>query len=330
MKFLKVLFNPIFLLAAGLHAGFLLIPVAGGSSEDLVPAPDPEGESITVTRIPPKGDSPANPSTGQNAPAKRPTAGAQTASANQTAAGSGTRQPRSQSDKSQSPGGQRSSGSSDVNDASNDDQAQSPSANNSAPGLPDLPAEPDVSNTEGVSVAVSPAEPAAQAAPTLIALKESADDRSIPQRLQDFLARLQYGWQGTREGVAADAQAAWIAELPSAIQTASPQKLEKPLDISYPVTIEAEEGPRQIYSCLNPIPKPGRIGAVVAADGTISGDPELLRSSGYPFLNDVALKQIQDYEDFPVENTQKVYTVPFEVNYDEDACLGLAELSVAP
>ncbi|MEM7066750.1 MAG: hypothetical protein AAF572_26735 [Cyanobacteria bacterium P01_B01_bin.77] len=335
MNFLKVLFNPIFLLAAGLHAGLLLIPVAGGSSEDLVPAPDPEGESITVTRIPPKRDKPAKPSAGQSPPrANRPATVAQTASSKKTTAAANA---RSQSTKARSQGDQSSSssnsasasasngGSSGDNQTSNSQNTPAASSDNTTPGLPDLP---DNTTPDSVPVTVSPDEVVNQVAPTLIALREGADRRSVPQRLQDFLARLQYSLQSTRD--VATAQTAWLEKLEEqSVVLASPQELEKPLEISYPVTIAAEEGPRQIYTCLSPLPKQGLIGAVVDAEGAIAGEPALLRSSGYPFLNDVALQKIQDYKNFPTENTQKIYTVPFDVNYDEDTCLSLAELSAA-
>lgn len=328
MNFLKVLFNPIFLLAVGLHAGLLMIPVAGGSSEDLVPAPDPEGESITVTRIPPKRNKPA-PGAGQLPPkANRPATVGQTASVRQTAASSN--QPSSQSDQSRSRGGQRSSSNSASGSSSDNNSPSTPSQDTPAPpadgpGLPDLP---DGNTTPDSVAATVPSDALAnQAAPTLIALREGADTRSVPQRLKDFLARLQYSLQGTRDVAAA--QAAWLAKLEEqpAIQLSSPQELEKPLEISYPVTIAEEEGPRQIYTCLSPLPKQGLIGAVVDANGAIAGEPTLLRSSGYPFLNDVALQKIQDYENFPAENTQKIYTVLFDVKYDEDACLSLADIS---
>lgn len=323
MNFLKVLFNPIFLLAVGLHAGLLMIPVAGGSSEDLVPAPDPEGESITVTRIPPKRDKPAKPSTSQSSSsANRLATVGQTASSKKATAAASA---RSQSTQPRSQGGQSSSNDSSTNGGENPSSSNSqntPAASTDGPGLPDLPDE----TPDSVPVTVSPDETANQEAPSLIALREGVDTRSVPQRLKDFLARLQYSLQGTRE--VESTQAAWLAKLEEqSAGLSSPQELEKPLEISYPVTITEDEGPRQIYTCLSPLPKQGLIGAVVDAEGAIAGEPALLRSSGYPFLNDVALQKIQDYENFPTENIQKIYTVPFNVNYDEDACLSLADIS---
>lgn len=322
MNFLKVLFNPIFLLAAGLHAGLLLIPVAGGSSEDLVPAPDPEGESITVTRIPPP-TSAVNPGT-----ANRPATSPQTANKQKSTATAGTRQrpgQRTQSPQSSQRPNRNSSTDGDSSSQASTNSDAPMTSDEPAPGLPDLP-----SDTNRVPVAVSPAEPVAQAAPTLVALSEGLDQRSVPERLRKFLARLQYRWKGTQDWTVADAQAAWLAELRPTVSAESLQALDKPLAISYPVTIEEEEGPRQIHRCLNPRPEAGLIGTVVDTDGAIAGEPKLLRSSGYPFINDVALREIQNYKEFPNERGQKIYTVPFEVDYDEDACIGLAELSVDP
>ena len=316
MNILKVLFNPIFLLAAGLHAGLLLIPIAGGSSEDIVPAPDPDGESITVTRIPP---APAEPDT-----AKRSATPPRRTASSPTAAKPQGRQ-STQSSQASKDSRPNSSGSSTSGDSSGERPADSDNTTETepAPGLPQLPQD-----SGNVPVAVSPAEPAVQTAPTLAALSEGLDERSVPQRLQDFLARLQYRWQGTQERSVADAQAAWLADLQTPERAL--QALDKPLAISYPVTIEEDEGPRQIYRCLAPQPEAGLMGVVVDTDGAIAGEPKLLRSSGYPFINDVALREIQNYGEFPDRNSQQVYTVPFEVDYDADACLGLAELSVEP
>ncbi|MBE9069761.1 hypothetical protein IQ260_24260 [Leptolyngbya cf. ectocarpi LEGE 11479] len=327
MNFLKVLFNPIFLLAVGLHAGLLMIPVAGGSSENVVPAPDPEGESITVTRIPPKRDKSAKPGASQSPPsATRPTAVGQAANSKKATAAVSARsqtKPRSQGDQRSSRSSSSTNGDSSGETSNIQNTSAAPSENPA--GLPDLP---DNTTTDSVPVTVSSNEVAEQKAPTLIALRAGADTRSVPQRLQEFLARLQYSLQGTRDVAAA--QTAWLAKLEEqSAGLSAPQELEKPLEISYPVTITEEEGPRQIYSCLSPLPKQGLIGAVVDADGAIATEPALLRSSGYPFLNDVALQKIQDYENFPTENTQKIYTVPFDVNYDEDACLSLADISAA-
>ena len=350
MNVLKLLFNPIFLLAAGLHAGLLLIPVAGGSSEGLVPAPDPEGESISVTRIPPKAAKPAKPGTaGQaaapkaNLPATTPATTTQAPTSSKPTTGTNNNQQRSQSNTRSQSGQQRSSGSgSSSNRASNrgsqtngsrrnnrNNRSNQTARNNQPPGLPDLPNNTNtVPNTVPVTV---PSEGSTQKAPTLTALREGADSQGIPSLLKDFLTRLQYSLQETRDLATAEAQQAWLAKLEEepGIQVSTPQELEKALEINYPLTIE-DNGPRLINSCLNPLPKTGLIGIVVDENGKVTTEPMLLRSSGYPLLNDIALGNIKDYKEFPDSNAQKIYTVPVEVKYNEEACVSLAKLGVVP
>ncbi|NEQ52948.1 MAG: hypothetical protein F6K11_22880 [Leptolyngbya sp. SIO3F4] len=350
MNVLKLLFNPIFLLAAGLHAGLLLIPVAGGSSEGLVPAPDPEGESITVTRIPPKVAKPVKPGTGQTAQANRPATNPATttpvaATVGKPTTGTNTQQRAQGNSRTQggqqhsgvsrdsSVSGSRSNSSSRIrsNRRSNRDNSSNQTARNTpAPGLPDLPSNRDTSNN--VPVTVPSETPSTQSPPTLIALKNGATSQGVPQLLRDFLARLQYSLQETRDSITTEAQQAWLAELEAnqpGIDISNPQELEKALEINYPLVIESN-GPRQINSCLNPLPKKGLIGAVVDENGKLAAEPTLLRSSGYPILNDIALNEIKDYSEFPDENTQKIYTIPVEVKYNEEACVSLTKLGVVP
>ncbi|MEM1240342.1 MAG: hypothetical protein AAGI45_10925 [Cyanobacteria bacterium P01_H01_bin.26] len=319
MNFLKLLFNPIFLLAAGLHAGLLLIPVAGGSSEDAVPAPDPEGESITVTRIPPQQTQPSNP----GSTAARPSP----ATATQTAAGGGAaartvQQQRANRRRPQ--GGQPANGGSvpPNQDSSSSTQVARNSQTDDAP--PGLPALPDSSEPSG---AAPPEESTPQAAPTLTALKDGAGSQTVPDLLKVFLARLRYGWLEARDVAAMEAKQAWLADLEEQpeIQVSAPEELAQPLSISYPLMVDYN-GPREIRSCLNPSPMAGLIGVVVDTNGAIATEPTLLRSSGYDFLNDVALDRIKDYSEFPTGGSQKAYMVPVEIDYSEETCVDLADL----
>ena len=326
MNVLKLLVNPVFLLAAGLHAGLLMIPVAGGSSEDIVPAPDPEGESITVTRIPPQQTQPAASAVGQAAKTNRPatTPVAATQAGGKPTSGSANQQQKSKANprqqSNQSSGTQSTAASGQT--ASDDRQSNATAGADDPPGLPDLPAD-DESNQVPVTVAVQE-EAAPQPAPTLIALKDGAESK-VPDLLKAFLERLQYSLLKTRDAEAEDAKQAWLSQLAeqSALEIATPEELEKALEISYPITVE-DSGPREISSCLTPLPEPGLLGVVVAADGAT--DPQLLRSTGYAFLNDAALNRIDAY-DFPAASSPQAYMVPVAINYDKDACVDLAELN---
>ena len=342
MNFLKLLFNPIFLLAAGLHAGLLLIPIAGSSSDSVVPAPDPEGASITVTRIPPKA---AQTVAGQSAAATRlapsPAAGVATAvrqpaSAGQTTPASQqpaqTRQTRngqtdetgSTTGRSNSDNRRRASTNTGNNRIGNTSQNQTDNRNTdheiAVLSPPSAPPNSDSSDSTTDNT------PAVQEPPTLIALKDGAQSREVPNLLRDFLVRLRHSVLRTTDPETEEAKQKWLVSLTEEqdLNVSEAQGLEKAVEISYPL-IADDEG-RRFLSCLTPLPEKGLVGVVVDADGEIATEPALLRSSGYEFLNEIALEKVKDYTDFPEESSQQAYTIDVEVDYDEDACVDLAQL----
>lgn len=334
MNVLKLLFNPIFLLAAGLHAGLLLIPVAGGSSDTAVPAPDPEGESITVTRIPPKTTQSAK-SAGQSAPSRptpagatavRPsTAGGQTVKATsqgrpQTAqqTNQDTSVERNTANRRRSNNGNRTS-----NSTAQSNQTDSRNSSNEIAVLP-----PDNSNSaNNSSTNTNRTSPAAQTPPTLVALKDGTQSE-IPNGLRIFLARLRHSVLRTTDPEVEETKQTWLATLNEqpGLHASAPQALDKAVEIRYPITPEENGSLRRFVSCLTPEPEKGLVGVVVDANGTIAAEPTLLRSSGYDFLNDIALEKVKTYDSFPNERSQKIYTVPVEVEYDKSACIDLADL----
>ncbi len=319
MNVLKILFNPIFLLAAGLHAGLLLIPVDGGSSNELVPAPNPEGESITVTRIPPTETKPSATTT-----LTRP-AGAAVVQSRQAAA------PVRRTQNTQSP-------SSDAATANRNPERRSQTStnrrNSSRPSRTsrDSANELAVLSANGSNPANTPASsiPVAspsQTPPDLMALKAGAGAQDVSEKLRTFFARLHHSVRKTTEPEVEEAKMVWLATLEkqSDIQISSPEGLGNAVEISYPLIID-DNGPRQLSRCLTPMPRKALVGVVVNEDGTLATEPALLRSSGYGFLNNTAMEKIQDYTDFPEADSQKIYTVDIEVDYDQEACLDLAKL----
>ncbi|MEM8612242.1 MAG: hypothetical protein AAGF93_09515 [Cyanobacteria bacterium P01_H01_bin.105] len=332
MNVLKLLFNPIFLLAAGLHAGLLLIPVAGGSSDTAVPAPDPEGESITVTRIPPKTTQSAK-SADQSAPS-RPTPAGATAVRPSTAGGQTVKatsqgRPQTAQQTNQDASVDRTTANrrrSNNGNHTSDSTAQSnqTDSRNSSNEISVLPAD-DSANS--ASTDTNRTSPASQAPPTLVALKNGTQSE-IPNGLRNFLARLRHSVLRTTDPEVEEAKQKWLATLNEqpGLHASAPQALDKAVEIRYPITPEANGSLRRFVSCLTPEPEKGLVGVVVDANGTISAEPTLLRSSGYDFLNDIALEKVKTYDSFPDERSQKMYTVPVEVEYDKSACIDLADL----
>ncbi|EKV03678.1 hypothetical protein Lepto7375DRAFT_5988 [Leptolyngbya sp. PCC 7375] len=339
MNFLKLLFNPIFLLAAGLHAGLLIIPIAGGSSDSVVPAPDPEGESITVTRIPPKAAQTVPGQPGATRPAPRPAAGVATAIRQPASAGqpttasqqpAQTRQTRNgQTDKTGSTTGRSNSDNrrrASTNNGNNrrGSTSQNPTDNRNTDNEIAVLSPPSNPPNSGGSDGTADNTPAVQEPPTLVALKNGAQ-AEVPNLLRDFLTRLRHSVLRTTDPETEETKQKWLVNLTEeqGLNVSEAQGLEKAVEISYPLI--ADEG-RRFLSCLTPLPEKGLVGVVVDADGAIATEPALLRSSGYGFLNEIALEKVKDYTDFPEESSQQAYTIDIEVDYDEDACVDLAQL----
>ncbi len=336
MNFLKLLFNPIFLLAAGLHAGLLMIPIAGGSSDSVVPAPDPEGESITVTRIPPKTGLVAPSAT---RPAPRPAAGVATA-VRQPASARGHTTASQQPDQTRQTRNGQTDKTGSTTGRSNFDNRRRASTNNGNNRRGSTSQnQTDNQNTDNeIAVLSPPSNPpnsggnddtadntsTVQEPPTLVALKDGAQ-AEVPDLLRDFLTRLRHSVLRTTDPETEETKQKWLVNLTEeqGLNVSTAQGLEKAVEIRYPLI--ADEG-RRFLSCLTPLPKKGLVGVVVDADGTIATEPALLRSSGYGFLNEIALEKAKDYTDFPEESSQQAYTIDIEVDYDEDACVDLVQL----
>jgi hypothetical protein len=76
-----------------------------------------------------------------------------------------------------------------------------------------------------------------------------------------------------------------------------------------------------LQPCLDPRPRNGLIGAIVA-DGKLLTEPDLLVSTGYPLMNDRALQRVQTWNFSTVERPT-AYRFMVEVVYQEEACIDL-------
>ncbi|MEM9804699.1 MAG: hypothetical protein AAF959_05420 [Cyanobacteria bacterium P01_D01_bin.56] len=342
MNVLKILFNPIFLLAAGLHAGLLLIPVAGGSSEEIVPAPDPEGESITVTHVPLKktakgaADKKASGAQAEKAGSKKNASKPNADTASRSRSGSSNSGGRSNSARQTTP--------------RNVSREISSLGNGSGRGSTPKPSSerPSVNRDNNSSRAVRPIviEPVSrlglsqQERQDLLAKLIEEDEASsglatLRTWIQGFWQRYYiYTEKGVTDEAVEEAEKRWLTmlgEQAGVILSTAPEPLEQALTIDYPLRIAGGDGPKLLSRCLDPVPKDGLIGVLVSSDGRVLPESSIvLRSSGYGVLDDIALNAVQDYDFFPVASDLQVHTVKVTLNYDDKACVSLANLGVKP
>ena len=81
--------------------------------------------------------------------------------------------------------------------------------------------------------------------------------------------------------------------------------------------------------CLQPEPQDGLIGAIVDTEGTLLGEPEILRSTGYVGFNLQAAQIIRAQAFGPTESVA-VYQFPVIVEYDSENCEPIPEIKDTP
>jgi len=139
------------------------------------------------------------------------------------------------------------------------------------------------------------------------------------ERASDLLARVEYSDTQTSEAEVEFAKAAWL-------QTVKDKLGDSVVEAPEPITLQVPYSGRL---CLSPEPEEGLLGLVGLPDETNEGLTlwtSVLKSTGYPFLNQAAQQALQgigqqtDAEDSTLEpNT--LYQVVVKVEYDSKTCL---------
>ncbi|MEM1290013.1 MAG: hypothetical protein AAGH67_00865 [Cyanobacteria bacterium P01_H01_bin.162] len=80
--------------------------------------------------------------------------------------------------------------------------------------------------------------------------------------------------------------------------------------------------------CLPLPPRDAKWGVVVQPDGSLSGEPHPLRSTGYDSFNDRALELVKNY-DFPEADAPQIYVVTVPVDYNATNCTTLETFEAA-
>ena len=300
----QVLLAPMLLASLGLHGLVLMLP-AGSSNEAMIPPPDPEQDSVAITRVPPAGESEiVTPGAEATPPAVAPGTPVGTAGARVNA----VRSPASPVPPAQRTG--------PVNQASS----------------PALPPGPPPAQTPTASAPATPA-PAATPPPTAPAASSSQPlfEGDLGERLQTYVARLNLPQERIDQLLAAIGQRLVYSDLNTSDADYS-QNLSR-----WQQAIRAETGltaltpeaaptelPITYYqrACLSEEPGTAQVGVIVSPVGSPRREPVLLRSSGYGIVDAKALRTVADHR-FPRGGEVKAYTVtlPTEVDHGPSDCL---------
>lgn len=142
----------------------------------------------------------------------------------------------------------------------------------------------------------------------------SAENNSEAARsranLLAHLRALTYNAEGTTSEEASAAQEEWLAG-------AQEQAKEPDLDVAKTLEVSI---PYDGRVCLSPEPVDGLVGVWVKPDGTLGGDPTLLKSTGYSLLNEEAASAIASIE-FPKGEAPTAYAFDVKIDYADESCL---------
>lgn len=292
---------PMLLVSLGLHGLFLLIPVAS-SDEAAVPAPDPDKDSIRITRVPPNQASESEEVAAVPPAAAPPQSSASRTTASQPAAAARRPAPASPSPRTSS------EPSRDLPDLSENSSSTVESPNPEAPRVD--------SRVDPPAMVITPM-PAEEARELLASLHASDRITRVVDQLKSSLDR-RYGYDPaniSRDAFSNNEQQ-WINALKQSLgrSTLEPEIYRPDIEITHTQRV-----------CL--IPEPWDtpvIGFVLNPDGTLEGEPAILRSTGYGLLDQKAVNALKP-ESLEAPETQTAYTVQVEiiVDYGRYDCLQL-------
>lgn len=292
---------PMVLASLGLHGLFLLVPL-GQSKEGAIPPPDPEKDSVAITRsLPaaPAGNAPtlatANPALVNAVP---PAPGAVPAGVKAGSLPVPPATPAPRSTRSRPPAPVANSPSPEKFTPVTSPANSLPLTN---PSPPPTPARPAIDPNLGQRLLA-------------YAANLTLPGEQISQLRRYILQRFGYGEAATQRDAYNSKLQQWEASIQQ--QTGIPglraEVDRSELSITY-----------QQRVCLRVEPGESRIGVLINPDGSQRQEPVLLRSSGYGLLDQEAVDLVKRHS-FPSTQAVKAYTVGVKnrLDYGRQPCLG--------
>lgn len=304
----QVLLAPMLLVSLGLHGLLLLLPA--GSEDVVIPPPDPEQDSVAITRVPPAGESEAAiPNSGVVPAGAVPRIAAGAPLTVQPPAGA-------------APAAQRPSPAV---------IARSNQARTTAPRSPGRP-QPPATQTPPTPAPTTPPPAATTPSPaTNLPSSQPLFEGDLGERLQTYVAslnlsqeridqlltaisqRLVYSDSNTSDADYSQNLSQWqqTVRAETGLTTLTPEEAPTELSITY-----------YQRACLSEEPGTAQVGVIVSPVGSPRREPVLLRSSGYGIVDAKALRTVADHR-FPRGGEVKAYTVtlPAEVDHGPSDCL---------
>jgi hypothetical protein len=285
----QVLLAPMLLASLGLHGLVLMLPT--GANNVVIPPPDPEQDSVAITRVPPAGT---------------PETQTETADPEPVAAGAAA---------IASPGALPSAG------AASQVAGRPPAARPAAtPATLTTPPDPVAAPPSPPPTAPPPAPPTPPS--TAPATSQPLFEGEIGDRLRTYVAGLNLPADRVEQLRAAILQrVTYTAEATTAAafdQNLSQwqQAIRTETGLSDLTPTPAPEALAVTYyqrACLTVPPGPVQAGVLVSPSGSTRSQPVVLRSSGYGAVDDHALRAVASHQ-FPRASQARAYTITVETD----------------
>ena len=366
MKLIQFI-HPMFLMALGLHASLLFVPLGGDSEPALLeedvpiaelsetlaegpsgPLPVPDPNVSTGTGKNPAAAKPAPP-TAQGIPVgnRQPTANLTAQAGGNAAAraavrpnapargaGSATTLPSPSGGNGGNSGRPTGSGAASGQPAGGQASSGLPNLSSppSASRLPDLTAPEGESNSAGdASVGSNTQAEVSPSERNLIATASGSVSEGLQALVNRIAQSLTYNEAGTDDPSAARERTAWASELRTqasveGIERFEPEQIAEVAQLSYPIASSKQVEGQSYRLCLEQPPHTAEVGVLFDSQGNIADEPVVIRSTGYPAIDEEIKATVAAYEDFPANRRSKAYTFEVEVDYDANACINLEEL----
>ena len=203
-------------------------------------------------------------------------------------------------------------------------------------GLPDLTAGQEgetvaidngtsnTSNSNSVSVEDSPSLSG------LIASAKTDASSLLAALLEDLSDGLTYRPENTDEAIAQRNLETWKTSFSQQANAAQIENVEPisvtDIELMYPIESAKTMNGGSLSVCLDEPPGNAQIGLLFDSDGELVGNPMLIRSTGYGTLNLEASALIMKADNLPSNRASKAYLYDVAVNYDAEACVSLSKL----
>jgi outer membrane biosynthesis protein TonB len=304
----QILLAPMLLASLGLHGLLLMLPV--GPSDVVIPPPDPEQDSVAITRVPPAGIPEA---------AATPTSAAAPATVG-TAAALAQPQPVLQNTPAPRPA----------------QTTPAPSRPRAGAARPAAPTN-NVAQPSASAASTPPADSVTSSAPpSAPASSQPLFEGDLGDRLRTYVAglnlpaerveqlraailqRVTYTAEATTAAAFDQNLSQWQSTIraDTGLTTLTPEPAPTELDVTY-----------YQRACLSESPGPVQAGVLVSPSGSTRSQPVVLRSSGYGAVDDHALRAVTTHQ-FPPSSEARAYTVTVDTELRGQAdCLTVDALA---